>query len=160
MNRSDRVLLTVVCLVCVGVALSGVVDFGSAATTPAPGSGTAVVSVDSAPADDIRFVEGRFDSGTYHLDAPPATVTADSVQGNPLVKLTLDIPALGHTDTTLYELHGREGDALALSFTNAEFSPRRVTESEYDATLGIWLHESGGAFTALYQERVTIEVHQ
>lgn len=157
MNRSDRVLLAVACLVCVGVAVSGVVDFGSASSTPVPGSGSADVTVDAVP-DEIQFVEGRFDSGTYHLESSPGAVTAERVTGNPVVRLTLDIPALGHTDATFYELHGREGETLELTFTNAEFSPDRVTQAEYDATLGIWLQESGGEFTALYQQRVTVEV--
>lgn len=162
MNRSDRVLLVVACLVCLGVVTSGVVDYGSSPSSPSPtrGSGTADVTVESVPASEVTLTRGMFDSGTYHLDAPPAYVTADRVDGNPVVKFALDVPALGLIDATFYELHGRAGDTVALSFSKNELSPKRVTDDEYDATLSVWLQEEGGRFTTLYQRQITVEVRQ
>ena len=160
MDRSDRVLVVAACLVCLGVATSGFVDFGSASdsSVPAPGSGSADVTIESVSASEVTLTRGMFGSGTYHLDAPPAYVTAERVVGNPVVKFALDVPALGHVDTTTYELDGRAGDRIALSFSKNELSPKRVTDDEYDATLSIWLQEDGGRFTTLYQRQISVEV--
>lgn len=159
MNRSDRVLVAVACFLCLGVVTAGFVDFG-ASPSPTPGAGTADVTVESAPADEVTLTRGMFGSGTYHFEAPPAYVTPEHVDGNPVVKFALDVPALNHVDSTVYELRGRTGDRIALSFTEDELSPKRVTEDEYEATLSIWLQEDGGQFTTLYQRQITVEVRQ
>lgn len=160
MQQSDRVLLAAACLICVGVAVSGFVDFGTASSTPTGGTGTADVSVDPMPATSVTLARGEFGSGTYHLESPPGYATVGDVRGNPVLKLVLDVPELQRTDTTLYELHGQAGERIRLSFTRYEHSPKRVTRDEYDATIGVWLQEEGGQFTALYQEHVTVEVQR
>jgi hypothetical protein len=162
MDRSDRVLVVAACLVCLGVATSGFVDFGSTSNSSPPvrGSGAADITVESVPASEVTLTRGMFGSGTYHLEAPPAYVTAERVEGNPVVKFALDVPTLGHVDTTTYELHGRAGDRIALSFTADELSSKRITDDGYDATLSIWLQEDGRRFTTLYQRQITVEVRR
>lgn len=160
MHQSDRVLLAVACLVCVGVGISGFVDFGAASPTLVRGTGTANVSVEPMPATSVTLVRGRFGAENYHLDSPPGYATVGTVRGNPVLKLVLDVPELTYTDTTHYELHGREGERVRLAFTAYEHSPKRITEDEYGATLSVWLQEESGQFTALYQERVTVEVER
>lgn len=158
MNASDRALLVVACLLCVGVAASGFVDFTSATPTSVRGDGTADVTVESVPSD-VTLARGAFGSGTYHLEADPAIATVDRVEGNPVLKYALDVPGLGTIDTTFYPLANREDDRVRMRFSAAEYSPDYVDQSTYEATLTVWLEERGGQFTELSQQRLTIEVH-
>jgi hypothetical protein len=123
------------------------------------GDGSASLSIDSVPAEQITLEQGRFGSGRYHLTAPPAAVTVDRVEGNPAVRYTVDIPSLWITATSRYELAGTEGTQLELRPEPIGISPQRVNRDSYDATLAIWVRE-GDRERQVFVKRITIEVQR
>jgi hypothetical protein len=137
--------------------LVGSVDL-TRATAPA-GAGEATVTVESVPADDITLERSRFDAGRYHLSAPPGVVTIDSVEGNPMVRYTIDIPALWTTATSRYGLAGRAGDHLRLRPNPLGISPKRLDRDSYNATVAVWLR-TGDRERDLFQRQITIEVER
>jgi hypothetical protein len=142
-------------LAVVSGPLVGAVDLTRA--TPPAGAGDATVSVESVPADRIVLERSRFGAGRYHLSAPPAVVALDSVEGNPVVRYTIDIPQLWVTATSRYPLADRGGQRLRLRPNPLGISPRRITQDRYNATVAIWLRTDDRE-RDLIQRRITIEV--
>lgn len=116
----------------------------------------AAVTVESAPSETVTLERGRFGSGRYHLDAPPAVVTVADVRGSPRLRYTIDVPRLWLTATSRYELAGRSGtQRLVASPTTV--SPDRVEQRRYDAILSIWVRE-GDRDRDLLQRQITVVV--
>ncbi|WP_254273059.1 hypothetical protein [Haloarcula marina] len=149
-----RLLSGVFVLVLVAAVAVGPlgVAVGESPTTP----DEATVTVESVPTDTLTLDRGRFGSGRYHLDAPPAVVTAANVSGTPSVRYVIDVPGLWMTATTRRDLAGREG-RLALAASPATVSPDRVDRRRYNATVAVWVR-TGSRDRDLLQRRITVEV--
>lgn len=137
--------------------LVGAVDL-TRAETPA-GTGSADVTIESIPADDIVLEPGEFDAGRYHLAAPPAVASIDAVEGNPVLRYSIDVPALWLTVSSRYELAGTAGDCLKLRPDPSGVSPQRVSQERYNATVSVWLR-TGELQRDLVQQRIVIEVDE
>ncbi|MFC6726789.1 hypothetical protein ACFQE1_20925, partial [Halobium palmae] len=105
------------------------------------------------------LVRGGFDAGTYHLEARPGSVRVDDVDGNPTLKLAVDVPGIPYSDIRTYELGGREGETVRLRFRPVDVSPEYVTDDRYDATVSLWLR-SGDEYVQLSQETVSVGVRR
>ncbi|MFC7075299.1 hypothetical protein [Haloarcula halophila] len=149
--------VAVAVLAFVSGPLVGAVDLTRA--TPPPGAGQADVSVESVPDGGIVLERGRFGAGRYHLSAPPAVVSVDSVEGNPVVRYTIDIPELWTTATSRYALAGRGGERVQLRPNPLGISPDRIERESYEATVAVWLR-TGDRERDLVQRRITIEVER
>ncbi|AUG48405.1 hypothetical protein BVU17_13030 [Haloarcula taiwanensis] len=126
---------------------------------PPVGDGSTAVTVGSVPTEQVTLERGRFGSGRYHLDAPPAVLTVDRVAGNPAVRYTIDIPSLWITATSRYELAGTEGTRMGLRPKPIGISPQRINRGSYDAVLTIWIRE-GDRERQITVKQITIEVQQ
>ena len=118
----------------------------------------ASVTLESAPEDGVALERGRFGSGRYHVDAPPAVATVGNVTGSPTLRYTVDIPAAGFAVTSRYDLatnHGR----LRMGANPATVSPHRIERSSYEGTISVWLR-TGDRDRALLQRTVTVEVRE
>lgn len=135
----------------------GAVDLTRAETPP--GTGTAEVTVESVPAADIVLERGEFDAGRYHLTALPAVVSVGSVEGNPVLRYSVDIPNLWFTVSSRYELAGSGGDRVELRPNPSGVSPQRVTQDRYNATVSIWL-QTDDLQRDLVQQQIVIEVEE
>lgn len=129
--------------------LVGAVDPGRTGTPP-PGTGSADVRVVSVPTDRFAFVRERFGAGKYRLDAPPAVVAVEAVEGNPTVTYAVDVPALSWTATGRYDLAGAEGNRLRLRPAPRTVAPDRLERDRYAATVAVWVR-TGDAYTAVFQ---------
>lgn len=119
---------------------------------------SANVTLVSAPTDGIVLERGRFGSGRYHIDAPPAVVDVSDVTGTPTLRYAIDIPAAWLTLTSRYDLAGREGE-LRMGASPATVSPERIDQGRYEAIVAVWLR-TGVHERSLVQRRVTVEVRQ
>jgi hypothetical protein len=117
---------------------------------------SASVTLESAPNDTITLQRGRFGSGRYHVEAPPAVVTVGNVTGRPTLRYVVDIPGAWLTVTSRYDLAGREG-RLRMGVNPATVSPDRIDQDSYDAVVAIWLR-TGDRERAILQRWVTVEV--
>ncbi|MFC6975186.1 hypothetical protein ACFQL1_11845 [Halomicroarcula sp. GCM10025709] len=149
--------VAVAVLAIVSGPLVGAVDLTRA--TPPAGAGDATVSVDSVPAGQIVLERSRFGAGRYHLSAPPAVVSVGSVDGNPVVRYTIDIPGLWTTATSRYQLADRSGERMGLRPNPVGISPQRIDQTRYNATVAIWLR-TGDRERDLIQRRITVEVQR
>jgi len=116
---------------------------------------SATVALVSAPSDGITLERGRFGSGRYHVEAPPAVVEADDVTGSPELRYVIDIPGAWVTLTSRYEL--TSSGRLRLGASPATVSPDRIERGRYEATVAVWLR-TGTRERALLQRQVTVEV--
>lgn len=163
MSRNGPILVTAFVVIALSILsgpLVGGVDLTSRPTTPAPGSGSASVSVQSVPTGTVHIERGEFDAGTYHLAAEPAVVRVSDVRGNPTLRYSVDIPALGLVDTKSYALGEQGAGTLRLEFRPFEISPEWIQKDRYNATIAIWLVQRGNEYESLYQESVTVEVER
>lgn len=126
---------------------------------PPVGVGETAVAVESVPTTELTLERGRFGSGRYHLDAPPAIVDVDSVTGTPVIRYTIDIPDLWITATSRYELAGRAGTRLELRPEPIGISPQRIERDRYEGIVAIWVRE-GDRERHVALQRVTIEVRR
>jgi hypothetical protein len=126
---------------------------------PPAGEGTAAVTVDSMPTEQIILERGQFGSGRYHIDAPSAVITVDRVAGNPTLRYTVDIPSLWITATSRYELAETSETQMHLRPEPIGISPQRVDRDSYDGVLTIWIRE-GDRERQVFVEQITIEVRQ
>lgn len=117
---------------------------------------SASVTLESAPTDTITLERGRFGSGRYHIEAPPAVVTVSDVDGTPTLRYVVDIPDAWLTVASRYELDGREG-RLRMGVSPTTVSPDRIDQDSYDAIIAVWLR-TGDRGRDLLQRRVTVEV--
>jgi len=144
------------------LAFSAVVIVAAVAVGPLGiGTGQAVedganVTLESAPEDGVALERGRFGSGRYHVDAPPAVVTVGSVTGSPTLRYTVDIPAAGVAVTSRYDLAGRQG-RLQMGASPATISPDRIAQDSYEGTVSVWLR-TGDRDRSLLQRPITVEV--
>lgn len=150
--------LVVLALSIVSGPLVGSVDLTTRPTGPPPGSGSASVDVRSVPTETVRIERGAFDAGTYHLSADPTVVWVRDVRGNPTLRYSIDVPALGLADTRTYALGGTGPGTLRLEFRPFEISPEWVTEDRYNATIAIWVVQRGNEYESRYQESITVDV--
>lgn len=156
-----RLLVVFAFFVALSAVVSGPLVGGvdlTRAETP-PGDGTAEVAIERAPADEIVLERGSFGAGRYHLTAPPFVLTVESVDGNPVIRYTVDVPDLWLTVSSRYDLAGTEGKQLRLRPNPTGVSPQRVERGRYNATVSIWLR-TGDVETDLLQRPVTIEVRR
>lgn len=148
-------LLAFSVVVVVGAIAVGPFGVGTAETDTGD---RADVTLESAPTDTLVLERGRFGSGRYHIDAPPAVVTVGDVTGTPTLRYTIDIPEAWLTLTSRYDLAGRSG-RLRMGASPATVSPERVDQGQYDAVVAVWLR-TGVRERSLAQRRVTVEVRQ
>lgn len=146
-------VVSFVLFVAVAAVVVGPLGLGSQATH-APDS--ASVTLESAPTDTITLERGRFGSGRYHIEAPPAVVTVGDVTGTPTLRYVVDIPDAWLTVTSRYELSGREG-RLRMGVSPTTVSPERIDQESYDAIVAVWLR-TGDRERDIVQRRVTVEV--
>lgn len=114
------------------------------------------VTVESVPTDNIALEQGRFNSGRYHLEAPPAVVTVENVTGTPMLRYTIDIPAAEITRVSRYDLAGREG-RLRMGVSPLTISPDRVDQDSYEARVSVWLRTENRDQRIILRE-ATVEV--
>lgn len=114
------------------------------------------VTVESVPTDDIVLERGRFNSGRYHLEAPPAVVTVENVSGTPMLRYTIDIPAAEITRVSRYDLAGR-GGRLRMGVSPLSISPDRVDRDSYEARVSVWLR-TGNRDRRIVLRETTVEV--
>ena len=159
--KEGRLLAVFVVAVAVSAVASGplvgAVDLTRA--EPTPGEGTAAVTVESVPTTEVVLERGEFDAGRYHLTAPPAVVDVGAVEGNPMLRYTIDVPGLWFTASSRYELGGRDDDRLRLQPSPVGISPQTVDGDRYNATVSIWLR-TGDLQTDLVQHRITVRVER
>ena len=136
--------------------LVGGVDFTRTNTIP-EGSGTVDVTVESVPTDDFVLERNRFVPGRYHLSAPPAVVHVNDIQGNPLVRYSIDVPGLWYSTSSRYELDRHGGGRLVLRPSPIGLTPSRVQNGSYDASVSIWVHSNGRQIN-VYEDSITLEV--
>ncbi|PSP88530.1 hypothetical protein BRC90_07270 [Halobacteriales archaeon QS_4_69_34] len=164
---ADRAAIygTVAVVVAVALASSplvGAVDLtpehtADTETADAPlGSGSADVSVASVP-DAARFVRGDYGASAYSLRVPNAALSVASVAGRPFVTYKLRIDGLGYATLTLYELRGRSGDEIALTFDPQPLAPDRIDRERYTGELLVTLADDRGR-RVLYRGDVAVEV--
>lgn len=144
------------------LAFSAVVIVAAVAVGPL-GIGTgqtaedgANVTLESAPEEGVALERGRFGSGRYHVEAPPAVVSVGSVTGSPMLRYTVDIPAAGIAVTSRYDLSDREG-RLRMGASPATITPHRIDQDSYEGTVSVWLR-TGDRDRALLQRTITVEV--
>ncbi|GGN99224.1 MULTISPECIES: hypothetical protein [Haloarcula] len=151
----ERRLLVGFSLVVV-VAAVAVGPLGVAGESTRSTTDDASVTVESIPDGSLTLERGRFGSGRYHIDAPPAVVSVSGVTGTPVLRYTIDVPGVWLTATSRYEIAGREG-RLQLRPSPVTVSPDRVDRRQYDAIVAVWV-QSGERDRAVLQRRVTLEV--
>lgn len=166
MNHSRGAVAVVVLVVGVCALVSGPLVAG-VDLTPAPTAkasladatgGTATVETATLESDGYELSAGRYGSGVYTVDAPPATVTFSDVRGSALVTYRLTIPELGYSTSALSPLDSSTR-TTTLTLSDATVAPESVTESSYDATVELVVR-SNGTEHVVSQANVTVVVQR
>jgi hypothetical protein len=122
---------------------------------PAPGTGSATVSVVSMP-DRATLEPGQYGTDVYYLEVPDAAVDVSAVTGQPVLTYSLSVPELKSRSSVFFLRPGEQG-RTELSMDRLSFDPGAVDRERYTGQLRLVLRGSGGE-TTLYREPVVIEV--
>jgi hypothetical protein len=151
MSRS-LVFLFLVCIVGSAIVVG---PLGTDATRTSAGE-SADVTVEFVPEDNVTLERGKFGSGRYHVDAPPAVVHVENVTGTPILRYVVDIPGEWLTASSRYGLGGREG-RLSMRPSPVTISPAVIDQERYEAIVSVWVR-TGTRERDIVQRRVTVEV--
>lgn len=156
--------------VAVGVAVCVVVLVTGATATPlwdvpergagtaALGTGTATVSVVSAP-DSATIEPGRQGGNVYYLRVPDAEINVTELDGNSVLTYRISIDQLGKTRSSVHAV-GELGEGRSrLSIDQIALDGSTVQRQQYEATVSIVLRPSGEE-QVLYSETIQIEVEE
>lgn len=163
MDTSNRIVWSTVAVILVVMIVSGPlvgsIELTSMESSPTTlGTGSAEVQIDSVPTDAITLERSTFGAKTFHLSAPPSTVTIEDVRGNPVLEYAIQIPELGFVDINSYVVSELTGSTLRLTFRPIEISPSEVTQETYGGTVTIRLQAD--EFERLYESTITVEVRR
>jgi len=122
---------------------------------PAPGTGTATVSVVSVP-DRATLEPGAYDTDVSYLEVPDAVVDVSGVTGKPVLTYSLSVPELRSRSSVFFLEPGAEG-RTELSMDRLSFDPGAVDRERYTGQLRLVMRGSGGERT-LYEGPIVIEV--
>jgi hypothetical protein len=122
---------------------------------PAPGTGSATVSVVSMP-DRATLEPGQYGTDVYYLKVPDAAVDVSAVTGRPVLTYSLSVPELKSRSSVFFLRPGEQG-RTELSMDRLSFDPGAVDRERYTGELRLVLRGSGGE-TTLYREPVVVEV--
>jgi len=147
--------LVLISLLLVATAAVAVGPLGAGASQPTV-TERANVTVESLPDDTITLERGRFGSGRYHIDAPPAVVSVENVAGTPILRYVIDVPGLWLTATSRYGLGGRDG-RLEMRASPVTVSPDSIDRDRYEATVAVWVR-TGTYERDIVQRHVVVEV--
>lgn len=118
------------------------------------------VQVIEEPKGPVVLDRGEFGNDVYRLLVPPVTVRVTNVQGNPTVTYKVRIFGLGYTRVGSYILDADTSpDERTLEVTETTFPPERVTESQYNATLSVTVHDTAGS-RVVFQTNTTVVVRE
>jgi hypothetical protein len=163
MGRSKGVVYGTVAITLLVVVASGPlvagIDFTrdrASGSAPAPGIGSAELSIASVPTV-ATLDRGAYGARSYYLRVPDATVGVESVAGQPLLVYTIRLPELGYAHGSVYALDSTTPGRLTLSLEPDALDPARVDRRAYEGTLAVLLR-SGEDERVLYREPITVEV--
>lgn len=122
---------------------------------PAPGSGSATVSVIDAP-DRAELAAGRY-GDVHYLSVPPTTVRTSNVTGAPLLTASIEVEALGFSRSSVYTLQPEGPATRTVSIERAALEAATVDEATYDGRLRLVVRDDSGSET-IYDEPVAVEV--
>jgi hypothetical protein len=151
------VVAVVLATVVVSGPLVGAVDLTGTTPglAPSPGSGDATVEVRSVPTGEYAFERGDFGARVYHVEASPLVVDVGNVEGNPVLRYTVDVRDLSFVATREVELAGKAGRTLRIRPGTGEVGPRTVTGDRYEATVAVWVLHDGARYRQVYQGTTT-----
>lgn len=139
--------------------LVGAVDFTRDDRIAQPGAGTAEVTVEHVPTEQMCLTRERFGAGRYRLAAPPASIDVEAVDGNPVLRYVVDVPELWIAPTTRYELGAVDSNTLRPRPEPISISPDRVNAASYTGYVRIWLRTDERTIDR-FSEQITLEVCQ
>lgn len=156
MNKPPLSVVTVLSVVLLVSVVSGPLVSGvdlSPREYAAVGSGSATVTVESVPSNATLVATGN---DTYRLEVPNATVTVDSLTGNPVLVYRIQIREIGLTRITTHFLNesrtGRE--ELHLDPVATDLDDRSAEQFRGELRLIL----RGDDERLLYEGPVTVEV--
>lgn len=157
--ETDRSLVVLTAAVVAALTLAtgptlGVLDVPD----PSPeglGSGSATVTIQSTP-ERATLEAGQY-TDVHYLDVPQTTATVAEVTGSPILTLSLDVPELGFSRSSVYVLTPDMSGEHAFAVEEASIDSARVENETYDGTLQVVLRDGSGR-TDLVEEPVTVEV--
>lgn len=120
-----------------------------------PGSGTANVTVLSAP-DRATLSAGTY-GDVYYLTVPPTTVSVSNVSGSPYLTVSAEVEEVWISRTSVYRLRPGERSDRALSMGRATFDDVTVDNETIPGRLSVSLHDGDG-ITVIYDEPLDVEV--
>lgn len=146
----------IVGLTVVSGPLVGAVDFTRDRTDLA-GLGTGNVSVDRVSAPESVELGRAYQSESYHLEVPDATINVTAISGRPVVAYRVEIPALGYARSTSHFLDESRTGSVRLSIERDRIVPDRVDDRRYDGTLSV-VARYNDTERVLYRDPVPVEV--
>jgi len=160
MERSRAAVYAVVAVIVLVTVASGplvgaVTVPEGGVSGPAPGTGTATVSVVSVP-DRATLEPGAYDTDVSYLEVPDAVVDVSGVTGKPVLTYSLSVPELRSRSSVFFLEPGAEG-RTELSMDRLSFDPGAVDRERYTGQLRLVMRGSGGERT-LYEGPIVIEV--
>lgn len=157
--RSDRAVVAVTVALLIGVTVASGPLVGLSLTderTFAPGSGTANVTVETAP-DTATLTRTNYGSGPYTLRLDPARIRVSAVSGQPTVAYELAVDGLNHTRTSVTFLDESYEGRYDLAFAPSTISPDRVDGERYDGTVRVYVYDERSD-RLLVERNITVEV--
>ena len=106
----------------------GPLALSTAGETATPGTGSAEVSVVSAP-ETVTLTSAQHGASGFYLQVPAAVVEVTDLQGNPILEYSLTVDELGYARTTVHFLadSGEGRQTVVLERDHLDRDPDRET---------------------------------
>lgn len=121
------------------------------------GDGTATVTVDSLPTDELRIDDGRFGTGVVYLRVPDVRIDVGDVEDDPRIVYRVQVPSLDVDLASTASLSGRGGQTMTVSGVDKAFDPESITVDKYAATVTVRV-QSFDVDETVVSENATVEV--
>lgn len=122
------------------------------------GSGSMTGTVESMP-DQAILERGSFGADSYELRVPDATLTIDSVRGQPILSYRVTIPDHGLTLSTTYVLSANAKGVYTLESDTYSITPDQVSADTYTGELEIRVR-ANQTVRVLERRNITVEVRR
>lgn len=147
------------------IILLGTLASGPLALADRPAEQANQIGTGSVTISEVRLPEtatlrqGQFGEDSYYVQAPPATVVFEDVQGRPILTYKLEIPGFGYTRESAFFLGPDTDDRMQLALERDQLAPDEIQNDSYAGVLRI-VDRSGDESRVVAERNVTLRVRR